>query len=208
MTTTIFLVILTAGLTYAVTLFFNRTQLAKLATKLKLVEQELDHTQSELRKRSQAFNEELTAQSEAMTSELLKIRDQHRKMLDEREDAYRTALRKLEDESIQAGFKRSENMQAALQVTVHPFIRKTKSSSLFSDTTTCEIGYQYQLMVHGIPCLKPHIHIESEETYKDFNNERLAMLTNTAKQIAMAAINSKNPAIRFDEQPIITEAKS
>lgn len=211
-TISIILVILTAGLTYAVSLFFNRSQQTKLTIKLRQVEQELDQTQTELRKRTQAFNEELSAKSESIAAELLKLREQHRNALDERDDAYRAALRKLDEESFQAGARQKElhyeTLGAGLQVVVHPYIRKTKGSNLIWESTTCEVGYQYQLMVQGIPCLVPHIQIISSESYDVVNNERLGMLITAATEAARLAASIKNPAILLDTQPIITEAKS
>lgn len=211
-TISIILVILTVGFTYTVALFFNRTQQAGLIKKLKSVEQELDQTQTELRKRSQAFNEELSAKSESMAAELLKLREQHRQALDERDDTYRGALRKLEEESFQAGARQKElhyeTLGAALQVVVHPYIRKTKNFSLISDSYTCEVGYQYQLMVQGIPCFEPHIKITRSESYDVVNNERLGMLITAATEAARLAVSIKNPAIWVETQPIITETKS
>lgn len=194
-TISIILVIMTAGLTYAVTLFSNRNQQARL----KQVELELNQTQAELRKRTQAFNEELTAKSQAIAEELLRIRDQHRQTLDEKEDAYRTALRKLDEESFLAGARQKElhyeTLGAALKVVVHPYIRTTKNSTLLSESFICEAGYQYQLMSQGMPCFEPHIKITRSESYDVINNERLGMLITTATEAAKLAVNVMNPAI-------------
>lgn len=205
------LVIGTGIAAYGISLVLHRRQSGSIGSQLRQAQQEVTQLKQDLSTATERFHQELATRLQAHSGELQQLREQHRNALNEMDSSHRTALRKLEDESFQAGARQKElhyeTLGAALKVSVRPYVRTTKKSSFISDSYTCDVGYQYQLMVQGIPCFAPHIQITDSQSYSELNDERIAMLSNLAMQAAQAAISIKNPAIHFDPQPIITKAK-
>jgi len=74
-------------------------------------------------------------------------------------------------------------------VQISPLVRIIEDKGLFSSEFKTEVGYQYQLLINGIPAFQPHLLIERSETRKDVNEERIDELTKVAKQIAEGAID-------------------
>lgn len=74
-------------------------------------------------------------------------------------------------------------------VQISPLVRVLEDKGLFSSEFKTEIGYQYQLLINGIPAFQPHLFIERTETRKEINEERINELTKIAKQIAEGAID-------------------
>jgi hypothetical protein len=74
-------------------------------------------------------------------------------------------------------------------VQISPLVRITENKGLFSSENQTEVGYQYQLLINGIPAFQPHIIVERSETRKEVNEENLRQLLNSAKQIAEGAID-------------------
>ncbi|MGY3960470.1 hypothetical protein [Aeromonas popoffii] len=52
------------------------------------------------------------------------------------------------------------------------------------------IGYQYQLLINGIPAFQPHIVIERSESISEINEDTKAILLNSAIGLAEAAIST------------------
>jgi len=74
-------------------------------------------------------------------------------------------------------------------VQISPFVRVTDVKELFSTKHEAEAGYQYQLLVNGIPAFQPHVIIERTETRKEVNEENIRELAGAAKQFANSAIS-------------------
>ena len=51
------------------------------------------------------------------------------------------------------------------------------------------MGYQYQLLINGIPAFQLHVIIERSETRKEINEENVKELLGIAKQIAEGSID-------------------
>ena len=75
-------------------------------------------------------------------------------------------------------------------VKISPHVLVTEDNGMFSSSCRTEIGYQYQLLVNGIPAFQPHIVIECSEDRKEVNEESIKQLTNAAQQIASGAIDT------------------
>jgi hypothetical protein len=77
----------------------------------------------------------------------------------------------------------------AFSVVVRPYVCQTKDGTLFK-TYSLEIGYQYQLVVNGIPCFEPHIVIEQRTDEKEVNTELIERITQIAITTARKAVAS------------------
>ncbi len=73
-------------------------------------------------------------------------------------------------------------------VKISPYVRITEDKGLIRDTYETVAGYQYQLLVNGIPAFSPHVVAERTETKRAVNEELERMLIQTAQNAAEAAV--------------------
>lgn len=73
-------------------------------------------------------------------------------------------------------------------VQISPFVRISDNKGLFSSESVVETGYQYQLLVNGIPAFQPHEIIERSETKKEVNDEKIKEYAQLAGDFASSAI--------------------
>jgi hypothetical protein len=73
-------------------------------------------------------------------------------------------------------------------VKISPYVKIVQDKGLFGDKYEAISGYQYQLLVNGIPAFSPHVVPERTETKKAINEELEQALINTAKLAAEGAI--------------------
>ncbi|WP_314436693.1 hypothetical protein [Massilia timonae] len=86
--------------------------------------------------------------------------------------------------------RRDVEEQASLfSVAVRPYVRVVNDDGYFSSNYESQAGYQYQLLINGIPAFQPHIIVESVECTKTFNDENLKELLQLATNAAETAIN-------------------
>jgi hypothetical protein len=81
-----------------------------------------------------------------------------------------------------------------LSVQMEPYYKQSKQSGIFNKKSSVEIGYQYQLLVNGIPCFEPHVTVVDSREEAEINEEVIARLKETAYQLAQAAVASKTGA--------------
>lgn len=96
------------------------------------------------------------------------------------------------------------------QVQIRPYVRKhIKKGAIWSDYYY-GVGYQYQLMVKGIPCFAPNIIIEREEKVTEFNEKSLNKFLECAMQIVNTIVKEKGTSLPVakDDTPVITESTS
>lgn len=99
----------------------------------------------------------------------------------EREAAANDAVRK-----VRAEFELQTKM---FSVSIRPYVRVVENKGIIYDDFETESGYQYQLLVNGIPAFKPHIIVESNAKSRDFKEENLQMLLGEARKAAEVAVN-------------------
>lgn len=75
-------------------------------------------------------------------------------------------------------------------VQISPFVCRTRDKKFFSSATHVEIGYQYQLLVNGIPAFDPHSVVMQSETIKEVDKETLNRLLDKATELGKTAIES------------------
>lgn len=85
--------------------------------------------------------------------------------------------------------RREFEMQTKLfSVAVRPYVRITKDEGFFTNDYETQTGYQYQLLVNGIPAFQPHVVIESREEKKTVNDDNIKYLVDRATAAAEAAV--------------------
>jgi hypothetical protein len=145
------------------------------------------------------------AHAEALRTERSKALEEGRQMgLTERDAnhageliAQRTSLAaKFESERQQAVVEAREKarkdyeLQAKLfTVKISPFVSVKENKGFINHNFETVTGYQYQLLVNGIPAFAPHVMAEQTETRKEFNPEVERALLDTAKKLADSAID-------------------
>ena len=75
-------------------------------------------------------------------------------------------------------------------VQISPFVRISENKGLFSSESEVETGYQYQLLVNGIPAFQPHSIVERSEVRKEVNEENVRELVAIATDFASTAIET------------------
>lgn len=105
---------------------------------------------------------------------------------------------------------RHERQKPVLSVQVRPYVSTVKSTrALVFDEFRSAVGFQYQLMVDGVPCFQPHIVIDEEQKEKSLNDERLNLLVSRATDVVRRELQwaKAGDLISFAEWPIL-ERKS
>ena len=74
-------------------------------------------------------------------------------------------------------------------VKICPYIRITEDKSIFNKKHELVSGYQYQLLINGIPAFSPHVVPERTEIKNEINPQLEATLLGIAEKAADAAIN-------------------
>jgi len=80
-------------------------------------------------------------------------------------------------------------LQAKLfDVSVRPYLKVDKVKGLLKDEEVVEAGYQYQLLVNGIPAFQPSVIIEETRRSSKVNEENLKALLQVAERAAKSAV--------------------
>jgi hypothetical protein len=88
------------------------------------------------------------------------------------------------------GYLRAEMNSKILSLQIKPHIEQTEKKSFFKKNMTRKVGYQYQLLVNGIPCLQPHFIVESEINLSEANEENIKDLISKVKDSVDNAIKN------------------
>lgn len=82
-------------------------------------------------------------------------------------------------------------LQAKLfSVKISPYVQFLTDKGFFKDTHEANIGYQYQLLVNGIPAFQPHIVVERHENFQQIDPEIKKMFLATAQTCAEVAVTT------------------
>lgn len=80
-------------------------------------------------------------------------------------------------------------LQAKLfSVKISPFVQLITDKGIVYDDFESKVGYQYQLLVNGIPAFQPHVVIERHEKVKEFDQAVKQALLRVAEGCAKAAM--------------------
>lgn len=172
---------------------------------------ELEQIRTTSTTKSREFKELLTSKLKQHADELMQLREEHRLSLDTHASESRERIRTAENKAFEDGFKQAELRQvkseSTFSVQVRPYVAKIKDKGFIYDDHYSAIGFQYQLLVSGIPCFQPHVVIEQEYQETEFNEERLKWLTEQAFKAAQLAIQASGAQnfITIVDSPLVAE---
>ena len=80
-----------------------------------------------------------------------------------------------------------ETQVKAFGIKISPYLKIVKQSEWggMVKNYKSEMGYQYQLMVNGIPAFSPHIVIERAEEYKEIDEKRIELFSDIALKLSL-----------------------
>ena len=157
------------------------SEVGNLASKNQLKQSHHDEA-DEIRKkaRQDGFEEGVASIRKDHQIEIVDLRSQHRE-----------ELFKIEREAEARGEEKArieiEAQVKAFSIKISPYIKIEKQGSIVSKTNISEIGYQYQLMINGIPAFQPHIVIERVEKSKEIDQAALKTLIDAAVDLSTQA---------------------
>lgn len=73
-------------------------------------------------------------------------------------------------------------------VKISPFVQLVTNKGFVYDDYESRVGYQYQLLINGIPAFQPHVVVEQHEKTKEFDSAVKQALLNLAQGCAEAAL--------------------
>lgn len=80
-----------------------------------------------------------------------------------------------------------EQQVKLFSVKISPYVKIANDSGIFRRSNISEVGYQYQLLVNGIPAFAPHIIIETTEELRETDKDAINFYIEKAKTIAIKA---------------------
>lgn len=102
-------------------------------------------------------------------------------------------------------------LQAKLfSIKISPYAQILTDKGVIWDDHETKVGYQYQLLINGIPAFQPHIVVERHEKVKEIDPNLKQALIKTASQCAEAALKTYlgvNPQFGELAPPIVVESK-
>lgn len=103
-------------------------------------------------------------------------------------------------------------LQAKLfSIKISPYAQLLTNKGVVWDDYETKVGYQYQLLINGIPAFQPHIVVERHEKIKEVDPSLKQALIRLATQCAEAALKTylgANPKFGELAPPIVVEATS
>ena len=103
-------------------------------------------------------------------------------------------------------------LQAKLfSIKISPYAQILTDKGIVWDDYETKVGYQYQLLINGIPAFQPHIVVERHEKIKEVDPNLKQALIRIASQCAEAALKTylgANPQFGELAPPIVVEAST
>jgi len=135
--------------------------------------------------RSQAFEEgRQLGLSEARATHVNELADQRKALF----DAFETARDQAVAEAMEKVRTEYEIQSKLFGVKISPYVSIKEERNLIRHCYETVSGYQYQLLVNGIPAFAPHVVAEKTEVKKVVNSEVERLLVQSAERAADAAI--------------------
>lgn len=100
-----------------------------------------------------------------------------------------------EKEQVAAEAREKQRAEYELQaklfsVKISPYVQLLTDKGVIYDTYEAKAGYQYQLLVNGIPAFQPHVIVERHERVKEINEAVKSTFLSLAKTCAEAAVTT------------------
>jgi hypothetical protein len=84
-----------------------------------------------------------------------------------------------------------QELQAKLfSVKISPYVQLLTDNRIFKNTHEGRVGYQYQLLINGIPAFQPHVVIERHEKIEQVDQAIKNTLLSIAQNCAEAAVST------------------
>jgi hypothetical protein len=99
-------------------------------------------------------------------------------------DRLRNECKRVADDAREQARMQFEQQQKLFSVEVRPYFEINEVGNYFKTKYEKRVGYQYQLLVNGIPALQPHVITESKEVVEKTKDENIDKLANQALQAA------------------------
>lgn len=80
-----------------------------------------------------------------------------------------------------------EQQSKLFSVVIRPYLKIEKDDGIIWDSHKSSTGYQYQLLINGIPAFQPHVVVEQTSEIKEYNEAKLKSLMSVALEAAKAA---------------------
>jgi hypothetical protein len=150
-----------------------------------------EHAEALKRERGSAFEEgRKLGQTEGERERIREITTKE----SEFEERLRKECRRAADEARDQVRMQFEQQQKLFSVEVRPYFEISEVGTYFKTKYEKRVGYQYQLLVNGIPALQPHVITESKEVVEKTKDENIEKLANqalqAAQQVAQGAIDT------------------
>jgi hypothetical protein len=108
-------------------------------------------------------------------------------MESEFEARIRKECKRAADEAREQARMLFEQQQKLFSVVVHPYLEVNEVGTYFKTKYEKRIGYQYQLLVNGMPAFQPHVITESKEVVEKSKDENINKIAGQALQAAQLA---------------------
>lgn len=146
---------------------------------------ELAHAEALKVARAQAFEEgRRLGQTEGNASKVSELSELRRELLKKAEEERTIAIAEAR-EKLRAEYELQSKL---FTVKISPYVCIREDRRLLGQQYETVSGYQYQLLVNGIPAFSPHVVAEQTETKKSINPEVERLLIQSAERAADAAI--------------------
>jgi DNA gyrase/topoisomerase IV subunit A len=209
------LFILGAAMAASATFFLMKRMAAQQDEAISSTQNRLTELETLLTRRTEEFTAEISKRSQEHLNELESVDKEYRKKRDEQKTRLEELRQKDVGEARQDGYRQAEleieKKQKLFSISVQPYILREKRDGFLGMKTSymLHVGYQYQLLVNGIPCFETHKIILQRHEESVFNQEVIERMTKLAIDIAEEAIRLQaGPAsalIPRGKHPVIEE---
>jgi len=110
---------------------------------------------------------------------------------------------RLQSEREQAATEARDRLRAEYElqtklfsVKISPYVQLLTDNGIFKNTHEAKLGYQYQLLVNGIPAFQPHVFIERHEKVDQIDQaikDRLLAIAQTCAEAAVTTYLGASP---------------
>jgi hypothetical protein len=168
----------------------HRRQIATVESSLSAQREATNAAQRDLHLKEMQF---LRQRNEREVEFAVQLADEREKLASQRIEL----LARLEQEREKAAESARDKLRAEYElqnklfsVKISPYVQLSTDKGFFKDAFEAKIGYQYQLLVNGIPAFQPHVVLERHEKVDKFDEAVKDRLLGVAEKIAQAAIQT------------------
>ena len=91
------------------------------------------------------------------------------------------------------GFKRAEMNSKIMSLSITPKYDEEKVRGFFKRGKIIKSGYEYQILINGIPCLEPYFKIVNITRIKEISEDNIKLIINKSMEAAELLIKATSP---------------